>query len=417
MKSLPAYDRSRLRLFMAYATLRVRLFLREILELHQRFLVGFLYLFGLVLSGNEQLALKQSLAHLLSMSPWTMADLVYLIGLFLYGWVVAAVVRRSARGGRVHHFAESLPLPFLWERLIRFLTLNIVNLTLLILFILGWHQQIRDKASLAPGLLLGAAYYIWIVGLQLSLLEQNWRLFPAWFGGACLLVLSKGTTFVWPMLGVSVLFALWAFRREETPPHDHPDLPLGSWETRWRSALTRRIPAQLMMQVTYSLARPALLIYSGLVALGLDTILYMVLIQDIPDSQKIHVYTVITGFLSLLFSSFFRSFYLQREEWQTWLTSLPRPESWWLRQDTGFVITLYLVMTVPLALTLVLQKNLSAWVPFIILPVHVLSLLALRHLQRSRHLDQGILIILGSCVWFILLGYLCDHAVQGMGHP
>jgi hypothetical protein len=405
---------SRLHLFVVYATLRARLFLREILQLHQRFLIGFLYLFGLILSGNEQVALKQSLAHLLTMHPWTLRDLLFLGGMLLYAWIVVAVVRGSARGGRVHYFAESLPLPFVWERSVRLLVLTFVNLTLFILFGLGCHQLIKSDASLIQGLALGGGYYLAILGLQLSFLEQNWRLFPVWIVFAFLLVLSKGTVFVWPLLLFTFLFAAWIFRKEETPPHDHPELPLGTWETYWRAALMRRLPPQVLMQAAYTLVRPALLIYVSLIAIVLNGVLFMALKQTIPDTQKIHVYTCITGFLSLLFSGFFRSFYLQRAEWQTWLNSLPRPESWWLRQDTLFVIALYLLLTVPTSFFLVLQQHLLVGVPLMILPAHILGLLGLRYMQRSRHLDNGILIIIASCIWFILLGYLCDHALQDL---
>ena len=91
-------DRDRLRLFTVYSGLRLRLFLRDILQLHQRFLVAFLYMFGLILSGNEQLALRQGLAHFFSPKPRTVVDFIFLACFLLYGWMVAAVVRVSARG-------------------------------------------------------------------------------------------------------------------------------------------------------------------------------------------------------------------------------------------------------------------------------------------------------------------------------
>lgn len=411
MKSPSAAD-DRIRLFLSYAGLRLRLFLHEILQLHQRFLVAFLYFFGLILSGNEQIALRESVAHLLSPEPWTLADLIYLASFLLYGWVVAAVVRRSARGGRVHYFAESLPLPFAWERAVRAMALTVVNLTIIILCGMGWHQLMKNGGAWPMALLLWATYYIWILGLQLSLLEQNWRLFPFWILGAFLLALGKGTPMLWPGMGLTAAFAVWSFHRQESKAHDHPELPLGTWETRLRSAITRRFPDQLMMQISYSLAKPALLIYCILLAGILNIILWMVLKQSIPVSQKIYVYTCITGVLSLLLSSFFRNFHLQRNEWQTWLNSLPRPDSWWLTQDTWFVSLLYLLLTGPFSLALIMGQLVPALVPVFVLPVQVLGFFILRSMQRSLHIENSFIIILGMSIWFILLGYLCDHGLQ-----
>jgi hypothetical protein len=402
------------RLFPAYATLRLRLFLRDIMQLHQRFLVAFLYCFGLILSGNEQFALRQGLAHFLSPLPWTRADLVFLGCFLLYSWVVAAVVRWSARGGRVHYFAEAQPLPFAWERLIRALALTIVNLTLFILCGMGWHQLIQDEGAWPLALLWSAAYYAWILGLQLALLEQNWRLFPFWILGALGLLLSKGTSFSWPALAASGAIAYWNIQRPESRVHDHPELPIGSWETRLRSAFTRRIPARFMMQTAYALAKPALLIYCLLLGAGMNVLLFMVLREAIPTSQKIYVYTCITGFLSIFLSSFFRSFQLQRQELATWLMSLPQSDSWWLRQDTVFVTSFYLVLTLPFSLVLVGLQHLPWPVPLVILPMHGLGFLLLRLMQRSRHMENGALFILGMGAWFIMLAYLCDHLLQGV---
>jgi hypothetical protein len=402
----------RFRLFSRYAGLRLRLFLREILQLHQRFLIAFLYVFGLILSGNEQIALRQNLAHLLSPLRWTISDLVCLACLMLYGWIVAGVARWSARGGRVQYLAESLPLPFVWERLIRALVLTVVNLTILIVLGLGLQQLIQEGGSWIIALLLSASYYLWILMMQLGLLEQNWRLFPFHWLGAGLLVLAKGTLMLWLLMGLSTGFALWIFCRQESRAHDHPELPLGTWQARWRSAITRRFPPQMMMQISYSLAKPALLLYCLFLAIGLQVLLAMVLKQEIPLSQKIHVYTSATGFFSLLLSSFFRNFYLQRREWQTWLESLPRSDSWWLQQDTWFVSLLYGLMIVPGSLFLVMSQYLPWLVPFLIVPLHMFGFIVLRFMQRSRHLENGIFMIIGLSVWFILLGYFCDHSLQ-----
>jgi hypothetical protein len=398
----------RLRLFTSYAALRLRLFLRDILQLHQRFLIAFLYCFGLILSGNEQLALRHGLAHFLSPAPWNAADLVFLGCFLLYGWIVAAIVRWSARGGRVHAFAAAQPLPFAWERLIRALVLSVVNLTLGILYAMGWH---RDWPM---ALLWGAAYYVWILGLQLAVLEQNWRLLPFYILGAFGLLLSKGSPFAWLLLAASGALALWTIRRPESRAHDHPELPIGSWEISLRSAFTRRIPARFMMQTAYALAKPALLIYSILLAVLMNAIMMMVLKEAIPFSQKIYVYTCITGFLSIFLSSFFRSFQLQRQEVPTWLMSLPQPDSWWLKQDTIFVTGFYALLTLPFSLILVGLQHLPWPVPFIILPLHGLGFFLLRFMQRSRHIENGILFILGMSLWFLFLAYLCDHLLQGM---
>ncbi|HET9238105.1 MAG TPA: hypothetical protein VFO10_12675 [Oligoflexus sp.] len=411
MKALADPDHSRL--FLSYAALRLRLFLRDILQLHQRFLVAFLYCFGLILSGQEQSALRQGLAHFLSPEPWTPADLIFLGCFLLYSWVVAAVVRGSARGGRVHYFAEAQPLPFAWERLIRALALSVLNLTLLILYGMGFHQLIQNQGAWPMALVWGAAYYVWILGLQLALLEQSWRLFPFWILGAFGLLLSKGSSFAWFSLAASGAIAYWNIQRPESRVHDHPELPIGSWETELRSAFTRRIPARFMMQTTYALVKPALLIYCLLLGAGMNAILMMVLKEDIPATQKIYVYTSITGILSIFLSSFFRSFQLQRQEVPAWLMSLPQPDSWWLRQDTFFVTTFYVLLTLPFSLILVSLQHLSWPVPWLILPMHALGFFLLRSMQRSRHIENSILVILGMCVWFLLLAYLCDHLLQG----
>lgn len=405
---------ARLRLFTAYAALRLRLFLRDILQLHQRFLVAFLYVFGLILSGNEQFALRQGLAHFLSPEPPHFADFVFLGCFLLYGWVVAAVVRVSARGGRMQYFAEAQPLPFAWERLIRALVLSLVNLTLFILFGMGWHQLIQNQGVWPMALLWGAAYYLWILGLQLTLLEQNWRLFPFWILGACLLLISKGSSLSWLFLGTTAFIAIWNIQRPESPVHDHPELPLGSWETRLRSAFTRRIPSQLMMQTAYALGKPALLIYCLLLGAVMNMILFLVLREDIPHSQKIYVYTCVTGFLSIFLSSFFRNFQLQRQEVPAWLSSLPQPDAFWVRQDTVFVLMLYSLLTLPFSLVLVSLQHLPWPVPFLILPLHGLGFRLLRFMQRSRHIENGILFVLGMSVWFLGLAYLCDHLLKGM---
>ncbi len=397
---------NRIRFFFFYAALRLRLFLREILQLHQRFLIAFLYFFGLILSGNEQLALRQSLAHLVSPQPWVKADLVYLTCMLLYAWVVAAVVRFSARGGRVHYLAETFPLPFFWERIVRVMTLTLVNLTILFL----WSLQ---KGTAWPwALLLGSAYYVFMLGLQLSLLEKNWRIFPLWILGAFLLMFSKGTLMLWPMLALTGILAFWSLRREESPAHDHPNLPIGSWETRCRAVITQHGPASLMMQITYTLAMPALILYCLLLTSALLTLLGMVLKQKVPDSQKIYVYTCITGFISILLSSFFRNFQDQRREKLNWIQSLPRDERWWLRQDTLFVALLYGLLTIPFSLALVLLHHLPGPVPCLILPVHALGFMVLRIMQRSRQREYGLLFLMGLSAWFILLAYLCDHGLR-----
>jgi hypothetical protein len=411
LTSRPAAD-ARLQLFVSYAARRLRLFLHEILQLDQRFLVAFLYLFGLFLSGNDQLAVRQNLAHLLSPKASTPADFISMACFLLYGWIVAAVVRWSARGGRVHYLAESLPLPFAWERMIRALSLNVVNLILFILSGMGLHQLIQEGGSWPTALLLWAAYYIWIIGLQLSLLEQNWRLFPFWIVGAFLLVLSKGTPMVWPCITLTAVLAIWSLPRRESKVHDHPELPLGTLETRWRSAITRRFPARMMMQIAYTLARPALLIYCSLIAIGLNFVLAMVLKQDIPLSQKIHVYTVITGVISIVTSSFFRNFHLQRREVETWIQSLPQAGSWWQRQDHVFINLLYLLFTVPISFMAILQQQIPAPLPWLVLPIHSLGFFILGIMQRSRHPESHIPFVLGLSAWFILLAYLCDHALQ-----
>ncbi|HYX32968.1 MAG TPA: hypothetical protein VE954_07620 [Oligoflexus sp.] len=399
-------------LFSTYAVLRLRLFLKEILQLHQRFLIAFLYVFGLLLSANDQVAVQQSMAHLLTMSPWTIADLVTLSCLLLYGWVAAAVVRFSARGGRVHYFAESLPLPFAWERTIRALVLSLINLTLVIVLGLGFQTLVRNHQPWHEGLLLFAAYYLWILSLQLCLLERSWRLFPLGFLGAFALMFGKGTGAAYPLLFATAGLGLWVLLRQESRPHDHPELPLGTWQTQCRSSLTRRFPPQILMQITYVLAKPALVIYSALLSGLLIFILAMVLKQAVPLSQKIYVYTCITGFISLILSSFFRTFAIERATWQTWLHSLPRPEVWWRAHDTWFVLSFYGILTVPMSLGLTLAGFIPALVPLLVLPIHMLGFGFLRVAQRSRHLENGIVLILGMSLWFILIGYLCDHALQ-----
>jgi hypothetical protein len=411
LKNHAAAD-ARFRLFGKYASLRLGLFLREILQLHQRFLIAFLYFFGLILSGNEQIALRQTVAHLINPVDWTIRDGVMLACLLLYGWIAAGVTRWSARGGRVHYFAESMPLPFVWERLIRALVLTVINLTILIMLGLGLPELIQEGDSWPMAMLLSTAYYLWILSMQLALLEHNWRLFPWCWLGAGVLAWGKGTLMIWPLLGLTAAFSLWNFCRKESRVHDHPELPLGSWQAHGRSWITRRLPQRMMMQASYSLAKPALLIYCMLVACMLHALLYLVLKQEIPLSQKIHVYTSATGFFSLLLSSFFRNFYLQRREWQIWLQSLPRSDAWWQRQDTWFVGLLYLLLIVPGTLFLLVRQHMPWPVPLLILPLHGLGFIALRAMQRTRHLEYGIFMIIGLSLWFILLGYLCDHSLQ-----
>ncbi len=167
-----------------------------------------------------------------------------------------------------------------------------------------------------------------------------------------------------------------------------------------------------MMQISYTLTRPALLLYCLVLTSALLILLWMVLIQNVPDSQKIHVYTCITGFISILLSSFFRNFQAQRNEKLIWLQSLPRDERWWLRQDTLFVALLYGLLTIPFSLALVLHHNLPGPVPCLILPVHALGFKGLRIMQRSHHREYGLLHLIGLSAWFILLAYLCDHGLR-----
>jgi hypothetical protein len=228
------------------------------------------------------------------------------------------------------------------------------------------------------------------------------------------LLITKGSPLVWLSLAASGAIAFWAIQRPESRVHDHPELPIGSWETKMRSAFTRRIPARFMMQTAYALAKPALLIYCLLLSLVMNSVIILVLKEDIPLSQKIYVYTCATGFLSIFLSSFFRSFQLQRQQVPAWLMSLPQPDSWWLRQDTIFVTGIYLLLTLPFSLILVGLQHLKWPVLFLILPLHSLGFFLLRFMQRSRHIENGILFILGMSVWFLLLAYLCDHLLQGI---
>jgi hypothetical protein len=170
----------------------------------------------------------------------------------------------------------------------------------------------------------------------------------------------------------------------------------------------------MMMQIAYTLAKPALIIYCTLIAIALNTILALVLQQDIPTSQAIHVYTFITGVMSIVVSSFFRNFHLQRCEVETWLNSLPQPAGWWWKQDTLFVTLLYLLFTGPISVLAILQQHVPAPLPWLVLPVHSLGFFVLRIMQRSRQPESNIPIVVSLTAWFILLAYLCDHALQRM---
>jgi len=169
-----------------------------------------------------------------------------------------------------------------------------------------------------------------------------------------------------------------------------------------------------MMQTAYALAKPALLIYCLVLGAVMNTLLVLVLRENIPLSQKIYVYTCITGFLSIFLSSFFRNFQLQRQEVPAWLNSLPQPDAWWVRQDTVFVLTFYFLLTLPFSLILVSLHHLPWPVPLLVLPLHGLGFRLLRFMQRSHHIENSILFVLGMSVWFLGLAYLCDHLLQGI---
>jgi len=76
---------------------------------------------------------------------------------------------------------------------------------------------------------------------------------------------------------------------------------------------------------------------------------------------------------------------------------LPQPDASWLRQDT------LLLLTVPISLVLVFRQSLPFLLPLFVLPIYIPGFWILRRMQRSPQLENGVLLILGSFVWIILV--------------
>lgn len=399
--------------FFTYLAARLRLFVSEILQLHQRFLVVFIYIFGLLLSGNEQAAIKDRLAHLGMQTPWSESDLWLTLLLVLFCLITAAVIRHSARGGRVHFLVESLPLPMSWERGIRIAELSLLNLSVFFMFMMGLGAISKQGGSLVVGVLHFAGLYALLLGLQLALLERRWRMIPLWMLSSFVLVWGRGTAAgPWFLLLVFIGFG-FSLRQAEARIHENPGLAIGDLRARLRSWITRRIPPQLLMPFIYSITRPAMLIYCLFFAGVLYTLMILVLKNPIPMTQRIHVYTCISGFLVLLFSSFFRLFHQTRNEWLTWLESLPRLPSYWNKQDYILVLALFLLPTLPITALVVIRGDLPLAVALFILAAHLLNLEVLARIHRSQ-LAQGIILGIGYLLWLLFLGYLCDHSLRGI---
>ncbi len=389
-----------------YVTARCRSFVTEIFQLHQRFLLSFIFFFGLILSGNEQIALRKSMVRLLA--PLAIDRLDSLLLLIISGFSVSTsfLFRKILIGGRVAYFVRSLPIPITQERLIRGLLLGFLNLAILVLLTLGWEQSFRDMGSHSwsyPLWTLGRAigFYALLLSIQLAVIEGFRRYILGFFLLMILWMLSKGQLFelvplvLW--VGTLSIFLRTAERR---PIHGREYV---------RHSFSLQVPAALRFHAALFRYKPMVVVYPLGVSMVLELLLTKIASQTMPSSQRIYVFTIITGIVSLIQGDFYRSFHQRRLLVRPWLQSLPQPESWWLRQDTAVVLGIYGALILPLAVFLFYGTCLPLTCLVIIPLVHGIMLTLARRIYRLHKPEWGILLILLAFCWFILLGFLFQY--------
>lgn len=399
------------RFFLSYAKLRARQYILDSLNLYRRFLIVFFIAYSIAL-GNDTPAVNAAIGGLFKNRVWDRFDILVLVLFQIYALVAVAVTRKSLSGGRIQYLAQSLPLPMSWERAVRGINLSLMNSVVLFFTAFGLSTLLHDPPMFLLAVLLSVNFYLSLLNMQIQWTERRWISVSIGFIAGFLLLLSRGTGYLLPAVLLNLGLCYWSLIRRAQKPRPSNAL-VHAKHFQLRAQFLRRMPAASILQISYSLRKPSLLLYALMGGTVSGGILFMVMKQNIGLGQKIYVYSVINGFLSLLPAAYFATFNKLRDEQRIFILSLPQTQKTWLRLDLGFVIALFILVSLPTALLLIGKGYIPAFLPVISIP-----LLALRYLVFHRSTDpkeksiNAVTILYGSLLWFGAVGWLADRLLN-----
>jgi hypothetical protein len=395
------------RFFWTYAKIRGRQYILDSLGIYRRFVVVFFIAYSLAL-GNDTPRVNAALGAILSNKPWDKYDVLVLAFFQLYALTAVTVTQKSLNGGRVQFLTQSLPLPISWERAVRAINLSLMNTVILLFLGFGLSTLLYNPSAFLLGILLGLSLYLTILILQIHVAERRWLFLPLGIVSGYVILMSRGHGFFAPALLLNLALFRWTLGSKAAQPREANGLfYVRSFQL--RSLFLRRMPAGWILHIAYCLRKPALLIYALLGAAAAGGVLYMVTKQNIGLGQKVYVYTVINGFLSLLPAAYFETLNKTRSEHRIFLDSLPRKEKTWLHLDLSFVVGLFLLISFPTGLTLSVLGQVPLLLPLISLPLLALRYLAFhRSTATQEQSTTAVTILYGSLIWFGAVGWIAD---------
>ena len=159
----------------------------------------------------------------------------------------------------------------------------------------------------------------------------------------------------------------------------------------------QKIPAPYEIRLSFMLERWARYALGALLAASIMGIVFMVVSQDVPISQKIYVYSLGCTFSGLLISSMYSAFESRFPHKSKNIYSLPIGETEWQNLDRKLVLLLYYGLQIPFALLVMSMSVMGIFVPLIVLPLHGISLWCCRGLILKMS-EAKIYILLLVCV-------------------
>ena len=337
-------------LYLNYLKLRIFHFTKEIFSYHWKLCFGLILIWGLLVSGNEQIAIKKGFALLFSSHHLTMSTFALLICSYIFSFFVCLQVRTELHGGSVKSWIVSLPLAVGLQRLVEFflLSLMLLPLTTTMLssaqFVRGDGPLIFSKLSL-EFVYFFTSYYGAMLFSLIAFLEKRIYFAFGFIGIIGLVSGYKGSSFLLACGGLQLFLTYhYLCSKSRASGVFFCNTSLFS-----KDFVKEKIEVTTP-QVKLLLSSPNLLLFRLGFICSFYILLYLTISEIRSSSQKTYVFSVIVGIIGFITAGYMTHFFNSRRSKQYWINSLPKKSNFWFCQDLVLTCSVFLVLYIPVVI-------------------------------------------------------------------
>ncbi|NRA64526.1 MAG: hypothetical protein HRU19_08595 [Pseudobacteriovorax sp.] len=393
-------------LFLLFLKARIRHFVKEIFSYHWKLCFGLMFLYGFLVSGNEQAAIKMNFASLYSSTEISQTLMYQGLCWFVFSFILSLQVKTEVLGGSASVWLASNPIPLHYRRWTQFFLLTIMNLpiiatVLMSLEFIGLHESGSYGLAIFEFIYMFSFFYIGMIVSQISWLVRR-RLWALGLAGIWLLSLLFKDQYIY-YLASGLQLALIALFIKSSSLKSSRSIPKNAWfpQLRLKNFLKVSSPQILLL-----INKPGLL-YSRMFFIMLIYLLVYLTVSVIElTSQKIYVYSVLTGLAAFVFAGYMNHFFNSRRSSKLWLRSMPQDSNHWFCQDWIITSIGFLFIHGLVGILLISLGYLNVAIVLYQALIQMMMLKALQWILRPSYESWLLVVILGLSVVWILIAWL-----------